>query len=288
MPRAKKTPRSMPDPVDNYVIPTKNRFSVHDRSGGQLRHLRQQLMVDVARAIKTRGWTQAQAARFLGVSQPRISDLVRGHVHLFSLDVLVQWLSLMGERVVIFTGADTPPVDSRAQAQEQIEYYSRVIALDPTDWGALTERGYCYSIRGQHALAVADYSRCMELAPERPGPRFNRAYAYMRAGEMRACMRDCNILLEEHPDLASGWVVRGKAHLKFGDRDKALADFNKAIELEPALPDGYEARGALAEEMGDTARALADYQKAVELQPSIYHLQHSIERLKAGTEKREE
>jgi predicted XRE-type DNA-binding protein len=49
--------------------------------------------------IERRRLTQAQAAKLLGVSQPRISDLRRGKLHLFSIDMLVTLLSAAGLRV---------------------------------------------------------------------------------------------------------------------------------------------------------------------------------------------
>jgi len=38
--------------------------------------IRAELMVELGKLIDARGWTQAQAARVLGVSQSRVSDLV--------------------------------------------------------------------------------------------------------------------------------------------------------------------------------------------------------------------
>ena len=43
--------------------------------------------------------TQVRAARLLGVSQPRISDLMRGKINLFSIDNLVNLLAAAGLRV---------------------------------------------------------------------------------------------------------------------------------------------------------------------------------------------
>lgn len=47
------------------------------------------LMDQLETYIKAQGWTQAEAAKRLGVSQPRISDLMRGKINLFSIDALV-------------------------------------------------------------------------------------------------------------------------------------------------------------------------------------------------------
>lgn len=61
--------------------------------------LRSRLMMALAERIKREAWTQQQAADRLGVTQPRISDLVRGKIHLFSLDALVNMVAAAGLRV---------------------------------------------------------------------------------------------------------------------------------------------------------------------------------------------
>ncbi len=61
--------------------------------------LRAQMMDEIRRCIEARGWTQQEAARHLGVTQPRISDLCRGRLSLFSLDALVNMLAALGEKV---------------------------------------------------------------------------------------------------------------------------------------------------------------------------------------------
>ena len=54
-----------------------------------LLQMRADLMNELRLVIETRGWTQVAAARELGVSQSRVSDLVRGKWQQFSLDMLV-------------------------------------------------------------------------------------------------------------------------------------------------------------------------------------------------------
>lgn len=58
--------------------------------------VRAALMAELSAFINQAGLTQAQAARRLGVTQPRISDLVRGKIDLFSIDTLVNMLSAAG------------------------------------------------------------------------------------------------------------------------------------------------------------------------------------------------
>jgi predicted XRE-type DNA-binding protein len=61
--------------------------------------LRAALMMALEENIRRKGWTQAEAARRLRVTQPRVSDLVRGKIDLFSLDALVNMAVASGLRV---------------------------------------------------------------------------------------------------------------------------------------------------------------------------------------------
>lgn len=61
--------------------------------------LRSALMMALEHHIKDQRWTQAEAARLLGVTQPRVSDLMRGKIDLFAIDTLVNMLTAAGLRV---------------------------------------------------------------------------------------------------------------------------------------------------------------------------------------------
>jgi predicted XRE-type DNA-binding protein len=61
--------------------------------------LRSDLMTELGKVIKRRRLTQARAAALFGVSQPRVSDLVRGRIERFSVDTLVAMLGNAGVRV---------------------------------------------------------------------------------------------------------------------------------------------------------------------------------------------
>ena len=65
--------------------------------------IRSDLMILLAKTLKNRKLTQVRAARVLGVSQPRVSDLVRGRIDLFSIDSLVEMLAKLGVSVSLQT-----------------------------------------------------------------------------------------------------------------------------------------------------------------------------------------
>ncbi len=58
--------------------------------------LRAKLMLMLTTIIRERRLTQAEAAKTLGVSQPRVSDIARGRVERFTIDALVELLARMG------------------------------------------------------------------------------------------------------------------------------------------------------------------------------------------------
>jgi len=62
-------------------------------------HLRSELMTRVEQFVKRGGVTQTEAARALGITQPRLNDLLRGKIDKFSLDALVNMLGRAGMRV---------------------------------------------------------------------------------------------------------------------------------------------------------------------------------------------
>jgi predicted XRE-type DNA-binding protein len=63
--------------------------------------MRADLMADLRRFIKSKELTQAAAAKLLGVSQSRISDLSTGKWEKFSLEMLITLVTKAGMRVTL-------------------------------------------------------------------------------------------------------------------------------------------------------------------------------------------
>jgi predicted XRE-type DNA-binding protein len=57
------------------------------------------LLLELRQVIKKKRWTQAQAARALGVKQPRIAEIVGFKTECFSVDLLFKYLARIGKRV---------------------------------------------------------------------------------------------------------------------------------------------------------------------------------------------
>ena len=61
--------------------------------------MRSEVMADLKKFIKIKKLTQAKAAEILGVSQSRVSDLIRGKWEKFSLEMLISLATKAGMRI---------------------------------------------------------------------------------------------------------------------------------------------------------------------------------------------
>jgi predicted XRE-type DNA-binding protein len=93
------------------MMPRKNSVKVTPSTGNVFRDLgfpaeeaehlliRADLLIQLQKAIAARGLTRAKAARILRVTQPRVSDLLRGRIDLFSTDSVIDMLARLGIQV---------------------------------------------------------------------------------------------------------------------------------------------------------------------------------------------
>lgn len=78
--------------ADERIIPSSGNVFEDlgfDESEARVMALRAHLMIRLSMELKARGWTQAEAAKRLGVTQPRVSKLSKGAWKEFSLDMLL-------------------------------------------------------------------------------------------------------------------------------------------------------------------------------------------------------
>jgi predicted XRE-type DNA-binding protein len=88
------------------TINTKNKITVSSgnvfadmgfgSAEAQVMAMRTLLTIELEKQIKAQGMTQTAIANVLGVSQARVSDLARGKVEKFSLDMLVTFAAKLG------------------------------------------------------------------------------------------------------------------------------------------------------------------------------------------------
>lgn len=245
-------------------------------------------MAQVAATIKGRNWTQARAAEFLGVTQPRISDLMRGQSHRFTVDSLIEMLYALSRPVELRVEGEPMsgrryPTLKNAELADLVEFYTEVIKQNPKDIDALARRADAYEQQGLYDKALADYEKCHKLDPGRPALYANSVNVLLSARRYQEAIDFCKELLERYPDLDI-YNNRGLAHQALGNDPAALEDFTRAIQLEPTRPGAYWNRARVHERLENYAASIQDFLHYSSLAPNPGEMQKSfmeVERLRA-------
>ena len=99
-----------------------------DKSEAENLRVRSNLMISISNYIAEKKLTQAEAAKFLGVSQPRISDIVQGKIGKFTIDTLVNMIAKTNYKVdLVVTHKNTICENTDAIAVSESPWPFRVI-----------------------------------------------------------------------------------------------------------------------------------------------------------------
>jgi predicted XRE-type DNA-binding protein len=74
-----------------------------------------QLVVKIAEILRQRGWSQQQAAKVLGLSQPKLSKMLRGQFRGISEMKMMDCLVRLGRTVKIVVGPESKAADERVK-----------------------------------------------------------------------------------------------------------------------------------------------------------------------------
>jgi tetratricopeptide (TPR) repeat protein len=248
--------------------------------------LKERLAREFGQVIRGRCWTQSQAAKFLKVSQPRISNLLTGRYHKFTLDTLVYLLICLDRPVELaFPDPDgwsrsqsSASAFNQSESHEKIAHYSQLILQDPANSLAYSRRGLAYYRIGQFELAIADYTRAFELDSSLPGTLANRSLAYHAAKQYKAALLDCETILKKFPDY-NVYANRSLIYLDLQDYTKALEDMNRATELSPERPGPWINRASLHRKLNQLTQAREDYRRVLEIDPTYTSARQALSEL---------
>ena len=107
----------MPKHSKDYTVSSGNVFADLGLPNPEEALARAELAHKITVLIRDKGLTQVQAAKLLGVDQPKISALIRGRFSGFSLERLMRFLLLLGQDIKITVQACPR---SRSQARVRV------------------------------------------------------------------------------------------------------------------------------------------------------------------------
>ncbi len=89
---------------------------------------RSALMMELSAVIQERGMTQLDAAALFGVTQPRMSDLMRGKINLFSLDTLIDMAATAGMAPMVKVSKPKVPANALVLRRRRVAARQAVVA----------------------------------------------------------------------------------------------------------------------------------------------------------------
>jgi predicted XRE-type DNA-binding protein len=98
MPRRKNTSRSG---EQKYEISSGNVFADLGLPNAEERMTKAKLAHQISVLIEVAGLNQAKAAQRLGIDQPKVSNLLRGRLSLFSTERLMHFLTLLDQEIIL-------------------------------------------------------------------------------------------------------------------------------------------------------------------------------------------
>ncbi len=159
--------------------------------------------------------------------------------------------------------------DELGSYERSIEYYSKVIEVDPGNVGAYNNRGVIYGRLKNYIAAIEDFDKSIELNPMEPGTYSNRGYAYDFLKDYDRALQNLNKAIEMDPNNVMAYSNRGGVYLHLEDYNQAIKDYEQAIKLTPDDAGLHNNRGAAYFHLKDFNHAIEDFSKALELDPNL-------------------
>jgi tetratricopeptide (TPR) repeat protein len=143
----------------------------------------------------------------------------------------------------------------------------KALAIDPTFYNALANRGNIEYNRGQHDAALRDLGTAVKLKPSGAPAWAGLGAAHFAVGAYDRALEDFGRAIALRPDYAEVYLNRANL-LSFLKRyDRALPDYDAYIRLQPGNSQAYSWRGIAKEGLGDPRGAVQDYDAAIRLDP---------------------
>ncbi|MFK7817544.1 MAG: tetratricopeptide repeat protein, partial [Planctomycetaceae bacterium] len=139
------------------------------------------------------------------------------------------------------------------------------LALNPTSWVALSDRGLARMALRQFEDAEQDFSQVVKLRPKYWGGYLNRALARAGQRKFQGAVDDLSLVIEFNGPTRAIFL-RSRYRSVLGDKEGATADRQLGLTTIPSDEKSWVSRG-LAVMRQDPKKALSDFREAIALNP---------------------
>ena len=130
-------------------------------------------------------------------------------------------------------GGTPPPKRMPPQVVQLVQSYKAALARDPRDLEANIGLGNLEFDSGQWQKAIDYYSRALAIDPTNADVRVDRAVAYHATGQNDTAKKDLLRVTREKPTHKNAWLNLGVVNRELGDRSGAVRAWEEYLRLDP-------------------------------------------------------
>ena len=164
-------------------------------------------------------------AEAVPTAQPRIGEALMEYGRIYIKVVYLQYLFSRGNEYLV-----------KDRYDRAIEYYDRIIRVDPRFEKVFNQRGIAYLRNRQFDHAFSDFDQATRLEPTFATAFGNRGLVYNQRGEYRRAIRDFDRAIRLEPKNWQFLRGRGIAKKATGDIAGGDADLDMALRLRLTRP----------------------------------------------------
>ncbi len=236
--------------------------------------IKNKISIKLANSIHEKGMSNTETAKYLGVPEETVKEILRGKASGLPLQKKIELLYALDVPVSVSFNKDKNWQRSgmgdvqKEDCEEALKFYTRLIAQTPDDSSAYFQRAQTHSDLRQYEQAVKDYTKALELKPDLNSALNNREGIYMTTGRFDKALQDNDELLRREPGDWGNYSMRGIILQQLGKLDEALVALNKAVEMAPQRPGPLWNRASVLEDMHKYKEAVADLSTILEKDPT--------------------
>ena len=149
--------------------------------------------------------------------------------------------------------------------ENAIEFFEKVIEINPDFAGAHSALGLTYNILGRYQFAVESYKQAIRLKPDNADAHWGLGCAYDNLGRYQEAIDAFKQAIRLKPDDADAYFDLGYAYGRLGRYQEAIDAFKQAVRLKPDDAYAHYCLGLTYLQLGDKGSALEQYKILKEL-----------------------
>ncbi len=156
----------------------------------------------------------------------------------------------------------------KGRYDEAINYFTRVIIINPKDSFAYFDRGLAYESQKKHCEAIADFSKAVEIDKGNVDNYFLRGIAYYKMKNFILAMPDFNKTIEIEYDNSDAHYYKARIKIGQGNYPESIKELDLAISITEENAKAYSSRAWAKANLNDYTGAVKDLNRAIAIDSS--------------------